>query len=84
MVKSRALRRHNNERIVNNRFKLARHFDSTFDVSNVHSGKFRKTAPFDCGKAQCFICHGQKLLYKNSKFKGFREENYEDMASANL
>ncbi len=72
-MKSRALRRHNNERVISNRFKLVRHFDSY--ALNIRSGKFRKTAPFDCGKAQCFICHGKKLLYKNSKFKGFREEN---------
>ncbi len=79
MVKSRALRRYNNERIINNRFKLARHFDDR--ASDVPRGTFRKRAPFDCGKAQCFLCHSEKLLHKNSKFKGFRGENCEDMAS---
>lgn len=70
MVKSRALRRHNNERIINNRIKLARQFESF--VNNVPRGKFRKRAPFDCGKTRCFICHSEKLLKKNNKFKGFR------------
>ncbi len=79
MTKSRAERRYKDKCVVDNRFKLARHFDKC--ISDVPRGKFRKRAPFDCGKARCFICHSEKLLYKNSKFKGFRGESYESMGS---
>lgn len=69
----RALRRHNNERIMQNRFKLAKHIGY---IEDYPIGKMRKRHPFDCGKSKCFICHSEKILYKNNKFKGFRG-NYE-------
>jgi hypothetical protein len=44
---------------------LARLLDSDFDQPLDRSrqlGRFRKRNGLDCGKARCFLCHGDKLL----------------------
>lgn len=74
---TRQQRRYNTERVVEKRYKLAKHLDyhdGWYPVEELYynRGYFKKKAPFDCGKTKCYCCHGDKLLYKNTKFKGFR------------
>ena len=49
---------------------LARLLNSGFDQPLDRSrqlGRFRKRNGLDCGKAKCFICHGDKLLDRQTR-----------------
>lgn len=70
-MKSRALRRHNNARVIKNRVSLVKQDLSNYKVDSRGTsfvgqlkkapGRVRKKHPFDCGNPKCGLCHSSKI-----------------------
>lgn len=60
MHRDRAWRRHQRERILNNRSRDAK----TFNVNpkGGQAGRFADRHPLDCGNPACLVCHASKVL----------------------
>ena len=71
--KVRAIRRHQDERIIAKRLKLVKQRDNKFrDCSGktyyeqiaAEPGRLRKHHPYDCGNPRCGLCHSEKIWGK--------------------
>ena len=86
-MRDRAVRRHHDKRVIENRLKLLREHDNnrpdvtgkTYYEHMVEApNKLSKRHPYDCGNPKCFCCHSEKIMHKK-KISDLRKEPTEDV-----
>ena len=68
MGRGRGYNREQRERVVKNRKRLMK--DTGLEHQHMEQdGRYVKRHPYDCGRADCGVCHGHKRQGCESKFK---------------
>ena len=71
MKRDRAFRIEQKERVIKNRKNLIK--ETGLEHSKQHqNNRYNKKHPYDCGNADCLLCHGEKVL-------GFKKRDDEVM-----
>lgn len=77
MKRSRAWRRRQTNRVIQNRLKFAKEYGAKVDEDAPHS--LAKRHPLDCGCAKCKLCHSGKYYQnRNSKDYHYLKDHPED------
>ncbi|KKN81595.1 hypothetical protein LCGC14_0318640 [marine sediment metagenome] len=81
MGRTRAWRRHQKERVIENRLRLVRDLsqdDDWYEQLLEKRSRLSAHSPYDCGKTRCQICHFGKVFYRkgrhNERWKATQEE----------
>lgn len=85
MKRSRAWRRNQKERVVNNRLREMRDMGIAKEEWRVikEPHRMEKQHPLDCGKAGCLLCHYEKILFKDSSYHVQKDSYVEDIEEEN-
>lgn len=75
MTRTRSWRRHQTQRVIENRLRLVKNmsqeWDDWYNLLLKKRNDLSNRSPYDCGNSRCGTCHFEKIFYR----KGRHNEN---------